>query len=226
MIQELIIDNHVIKYQISYKNNKNTYFYFKRDGYIQVNASKRMNEIKIKSYIIKNKKSFIKKYDSSLKKISNENTYNIFGEEYKPIYIKNARKIEINYAGKMIYLPNITIDQLDNLYKKFEKEILIIKLDELKQKYIENGFIDISNINFKSRYMDTRFGSCNPTKNNININLYLTRFDEKYLEYVFLHEITHLIHQNHSVDFYDLLGKLSTNYKQLKKELNNKFINR
>ena len=74
--------------------------------------------------------------------------------------------------------------------------------------------------------MITRFGSCNPRSKVININLYLVNMDKKYLEYVFLHEISHLVHQNHSKDFYLLLSKLSSKYKQLKKELNNLFNER
>ena len=71
--------------------------------------------------------------------------------------------------------------------------------------------------------MQTRFGSCNPINQSININLHLVNYKEKYLEYVFLHEIAHLNHQNHSKDYYNLLSKLLIDHKQLKKELNKIF---
>ena len=107
-----------------------------------------------------------------------------------------------------------------------EKKIILEKLDKLKNKHLNNNLVDIRDITFKTRYMQTRFGSCNTVKKAININQHLVSFDEKYLEYIFLHEISHLVHQNHSKDYYQLLGKLSKNYAKLKKELNYKFIYR
>ena len=40
-----------------------------------------------------------------------------------------------------------------------------------------------------------------------------------YTEYVFLHEIAHLVYPNHSKDYYNLLEKLCPNYKEVRKEL-------
>ena len=45
------------------------------------------------------------------------------------------------------------------------------------------------------------------------------RTPTKYIEYVFLHEITHLLVQNHSKDYYNLFEKLCPNYKQTRNEL-------
>jgi len=118
------------------------------------------------------------------------------------------------------------IDQLEKAYKKMNKIVLLKELNLLKEKYKDNLFVDINNISLKTRYMNTRFGSCNPILRTININLYLVHYNIEYLEYVFLHEITHLVHHNHSKEYYALLKKLSPNYVQLKKEINNKFVQR
>ena len=114
-------------------------------------------------------------------------------------------------------------DHIKQKYKEIETSLILEKLEKLKNKYIDNKYVNIADITFKTRYMKTRYGSCNSLKRSININIYLIHYDESYLEYVFLHEIAHLVHQNHSLDFYKLLSKLSNNYKQLKKELNNKY---
>jgi len=223
MIKEIIIDNHVLKYQITYKNNKNTYFRFNRNGYIQINASKYQNPKEIIKYIKKNSKSFIEKYNKI--KISNvdKSDYYYFGEKYNKVKDKSTEILMLSKEKHVISEPDIPLDQLKILYKALEKKVLLKKLADLKQKYISNSFMNIENISFKTRYMQTRFGSCNPIKKTININLHLVNYDESYLEYVFLHEIAHLVHRNHSIDYYQLLGKLSKNYKQLKKELNNQF---
>ncbi len=223
MIKEIILDNQPIKYQITFKNNKNTYFRFKRDGYIQINASRHQTHHQIFKYMRDNKKTFIEKYQQISKNELDEKSHQIFGVKYTKVTDKSVNNLLVNTNKKVIIEPDLPVDQLNILYKKMEKERMLEALENLRDKYLNNGIIDLQEVTFKTRYMETRFGSCNPENKQINFNLYLVRYAKKYLEYVFLHEITHLIHQNHSKDFYDLLIKFSNNYKQLKKELNSQF---
>jgi predicted metal-dependent hydrolase len=152
--------------------------------------------------------------------------YYYFGKEYIKIKDVKIKDILISHSDLKIYEPVVEVDQLEKAYKKINKKVLIKELNLLREKYKDNIFVDISNISLKTRYMNTRFGSCNPKLRTININLYLIHYNLEYLEYVFLHEITHLVHHNHSKEYYALLKKLSPNYVELKKELNNKFIQR
>ncbi len=226
MIQEIVLNGHIIKYQITFKNNKNTYFHFKKVGYIQINASRKQSQNSIKEYMKKNKLTFIKKYERTKFSITPKNSYFLFGKKYQKVSDSKIVNLEFNYFNNTISEPNMSIDQLDILYKKMEKKKILEMLEKLKKKHLQNGLIDIKDITFKTRYMQTRFGSCNPKTKAININLFLVNYDVLYLEYVFLHEISHLIHRNHSTSFYLLLSKLLINHKQLKKELNNIFIYR
>jgi len=223
MIKEIILDNQLIKYQITFKNNKNTYFRFKREGYIQINASRYQTHRQIFKYMRDNKKTFIEKYQKIAKNNIDEKSHQIFGEKYTKVTDKSVDELFIDTNKKIIIEPDLPIDQLNILYKKMEKSLMFETLENLRIKFLNNGIIDLHEVTFKTRYMETRFGSCNPESKQINFNLYLVRYAKKYLEYVFLHEITHLVHQNHSKDYYDLLIKFSSNYKQLKKELNSQF---
>jgi len=69
------------------------------------------------------------------------------------------------------------------------------------------------------RSQKTRWGSCS-TKNNINLNIHLSRLPQHLCDYVLLHELVHTKVKNHSKDFWKELDK-STNSKakQLDKEL-------
>ncbi len=223
MIQEIVIDNNVIKYQITFKNNKNTYFHFNKKGYIQINASKHQSHKGIIKFIKNNSESFIKKYKKTQRNNVDTSNYYYFGIKYKKIVDKDINYLYFDHLNKIVKEPHTSIDQLKLMYKKYENTIILERLEKLKDKYLNNGLVDIENITFKTRYMKTRFGSCNPVKKTMNINQYLINFDESYLEYVFLHEISHLVHQNHSFEYYQLLSKLSSDYKQLKKELRIKF---
>ena len=69
--------------------------------------------------------------------------------------------------------------------------------------------------------MKTRWGVCNVKTNRVTLNLELIKKDIKYLDYVIVHELSHLVYANHSKDFWNLVSVLVPNYKELRKELNN-----
>lgn len=222
-MKELTLSNTVIKYQIAFKKNKNTYFYFKKNGYIQINASKKQKEKEIIKFIKNNEEVFLKKLKKAQERYSHKEGYYLFGLKYEIIEDSNLQNIKIDHELFTINQPNIDIDQLSLQYKKEEKRLLLNTLSKIEQKYLNNGYVNIQNIKIKTRYTTSRFGSCNYKLRTINFNLELVHYDPKYIEYVFLHEIAHLTHQNHSSEFYDLLLKLCPNYKTLKKELNSIF---
>ncbi|MEA2029747.1 MAG: SprT family zinc-dependent metalloprotease [Campylobacterota bacterium] len=67
--------------------------------------------------------------------------------------------------------------------------------------------------------MKTRWGSCNHTKGYINLNVELLKKPLEALEYVVFHELVHLIHPNHSRDFYDFIAQYMPDWKDRDKLL-------
>ena len=57
----LTVDNYDIPYKIEKKKNKNTYFYFKQEGYIQINLSRYQSKKIVLNYLKENSDRFIKK---------------------------------------------------------------------------------------------------------------------------------------------------------------------
>ena len=62
------------------------------------------------------------------------------------------------------------------------------------------------------RKMQTRWGSCNHTKGYLNFSLSLIERDPRFVEYVVLHELAHLIHANHGADFYALIAQIMPDF--------------
>ena len=69
------------------------------------------------------------------------------------------------------------------------------------------------------REMKTRWGSCNPSKGYINLNLRLIEKPTECIEYVVFHELTHLVHPDHSDKFYNHLSLFMPDWKQRKAKL-------
>lgn len=219
-MKQIKLKGETINYEITYKDNKNTYFYFKEDGYIKVNASSFQTEQQICQFMIKNEEAFLSKINKAKAKktIEDDSVYYLWGNKLKRQISRN-RSLKINVDENNIYEPNVVIDQRNDIIKRFELNQINSELANLYKKYENNPFVNIKGITIKARYTKTRFGSCNAVKRNININANLVHYDKKFLEYVFLHEISHLTHQNHGPKFYKLLEKLCPSYKELRKEL-------
>ena len=63
------------------------------------------------------------------------------------------------------------------------------------------------------RNQRTRWGSCSH-KNNISLNIILTRLPAELMDYVILHELVHTRHKNHSKDFWAELDRFVPNSKK------------
>ena len=70
------------------------------------------------------------------------------------------------------------------------------------------------------RRMTSRWGSCNAQRKHINIALELGRKDEELLEYVVVHELAHLLVQNHGPQFTELMDTYLPNWRPLRRRLN------
>ncbi len=63
-----------------------------------------------------------------------------------------------------------------------------------------------------------RFGSCS-AKNSICYSWRLMLYPKEAIDYVIVHELAHIVHKNHSSEFYSLIEKYLPNYKELEKLL-------
>lgn len=68
--------------------------------------------------------------------------------------------------------------------------------------------------------MKTRWGTCNRSAERIWINLELAKRSYRCLEYIVVHEMTHLIEKYHNKRFYSLMDKFMPGWKEVRKELN------
>ena len=68
------------------------------------------------------------------------------------------------------------------------------------------------------RYMTSRWGSCS-ANGNISLNVYLLDVEPELFDYVFIHELSHLYHMNHSAAFWSQVSKYCPDYKECRKKL-------
>ena len=69
------------------------------------------------------------------------------------------------------------------------------------------------------RKTKSQWGSCNTKNGNISISLWLGAYPEECIEYVVVHELTHLLERGHNVHFYGILDQVYPNWKACRERL-------
>ena len=72
---------------------------------------------------------------------------------------------------------------------------------------------------FTIKKMKTRWGSCNVQSHHLNFNLMLARVPDECVEYVVVHELTHLLEASHNDRFWSLMEFYLPGSRQLRKQL-------
>ena len=73
---------------------------------------------------------------------------------------------------------------------------------------------------WQSKYMTTKWGTCNPTSKKIWLNVQLAKKPIECLEYVILHELAHLKVHNHGPEFTAILDQYMPYWRDHRRRLN------
>ncbi|MDF7665977.1 SprT family zinc-dependent metalloprotease [Bifidobacterium sp. ESL0745] len=74
------------------------------------------------------------------------------------------------------------------------------------------------------RLMTSRWGSCTPATGRIRLNLQLGLMDSRFLEYVLVHEMTHLWASGHGTEFQRRMSRYLPNWRVLRRDLNREMV--
>ena len=209
---KVIIDNVEREVVIIRKRtNKNTYLRVKEDLSISVTTNYYTKDKDILKLMKDNEKSIQRMTNRRKMQQLQEEKFLFLGKEYDLIYWNSK---EVLLGDNKLFLSK-EVDIKKWLLKQ-AKELFPQELDY----YYKIFPLEIPYPKLTIRSMKTRWGVCNVKAKRVTLNLELIKKDIKYLDYVIVHELSHLIHPNHSKEFWNLVGRVIPNYKVLRKELN------
>jgi len=203
---------------------KNTYINVDRDG-VQVKTNTATSEEEIEAFIIK-KSGWILKHLQSYKTKAQEGEIQTgsrlyyLGKSYYVQLIKEERKgIEIHFIHSRFIIKapvNVTQTALHQAVESFYKFKATEKILPLTKKWAEIMHVVPAHISF--RKANKRWGSCSPT-NRISFNYHLMKLPTSLIEYVIVHELTHICCKNHSPEFWALVGNFMPDYRKKEEKI-------
>lgn len=178
----------------------------------------------------------LKKGDWILKKLDNYKELEHLYKEKE--YIDDEKFM---YLGKEYNLKVIK-DEEEDIFIKDDK--ILVKVKEKDKEYIKNKFkvwykeeseklvserliqlkkdsdimAKLMPNKLKVKGQKKRWGTCT-SKGYIYINSKISMAKKEAIDYILVHEFSHLVHMNHSKDFYNLVQKIMPNYKKEEKWL-------
>ena len=191
--------------------NRNTYIRVKKDLTIQVTTNKFASNKAIMKLIEDNFEKIVKMIEvQETKKSNNEGGFFYLGKKYDVVYVEWC---DISFGEEKVFI-NKNLD-INKWYKEQAKSLFLEHLDRQYEKFSRR----IPYPTLKIRKMTSRWGVCNIRTKNITLNLELIKRDTKYLDYVIVHEFSHLIHGDHSPAFWKLVAENMPDYKKYREEM-------
>lgn len=205
----LEIDNEKYKINIIKKiSNKNTYIRVNDDLEIVVTTSIFTTSKEIEKIINENLTSVTKMINKAKAKKDYASSFYYLGHKYDIVYV-NSNTISFGndkvFIGKSVNVDKYLKNEATKLFKS--------RLDKIYSEF--SKAIPYSTLTIRS--MKSRWGVCNTKTHRVTLNLELIRKDIVCLDYVIVHELSHLIHANHSKDFWTLVEENCPDYKKIRK---------
>ncbi len=226
MKKELLLEN--IQIEVELKKIKNIHLrVYAPTGRVYISAPLKMKMETIKAFAL-SRLEWIKKNQEKLRNFKirpelefinkEEHFYDgrqfflsIIERDGRPKVVINQDKIEL--FVKEGTSPDGKKMVLENWYRKQLKE----KIPPIIEKWEKIMNVKVNEFGIKK--MKTRWGTCNPRAGRIWLNLELVKRSHECLEYVVVHEMTHILERSHGKKFISLMNLFLPEWKVYKEEL-------
>jgi predicted metal-dependent hydrolase len=222
-----------IPVEVCKKNIKNMHLYVKPpNGKVTVSAPLNMSDAAIERFV-RTKAGWVKRQVEKFEKqprqsereyISGETLY-VWGRQYFLQVEYGTGKNSLSLSGNKAILTvreASTAGQRDNFIREWYRSILKKEIGRLLPKWKKRTGLVCNS--WQTKYMTTRWGTCNIQKRKIWLNLQLAKKTPDCLEYVILHELLHFVEKHHNDAFISLMDKYMPYWREIKRALNGQIL--
>ena len=218
-----------LEIEVIKKNIKNIHLgVYPPNGEIRVSAPLKVNDETLRIFLI-SKLSWIHK---QIKKFSNQERQTkreyVSGESH--YFLGKRYLLSVNQTDKnpkiqitktsieLFIMPNTTIYQKEKMFEIFYRDSLTKIIPDLLKKWGKKTDVNVKEVRIKK--MKTKWGTCNNKDRRIWLNLELAKKTPHCIDYIFVHELIHLIEKNHTDKFFEILDDIMPKWQSYKDELN------
>ncbi len=197
------------------------------NGNVTVSAPFTMSDEAIERFV-RTKASWIKKqiakFDNQLRQSEREHvsgeTFYVWGKQYYLQTEYGSRNSLVLSGDKAVLAvrKESTAEQRENFVREWYRELLKAEVTRLLPKW--ERATGLKATGWQTKYMTTRWGTCNTKTGKIWLNLQLAKKTPECLEYIILHELIHLVEKTHNEHFVSLIDKYMPMWREVKTTLN------
>jgi hypothetical protein len=222
----------ILGYEVHRKKVKNINLRIRPNMEIYISAPMNLHSDYIENFI-RSKEKWIKQVLQKIKEAKQNQlpSQYLSGEKHK--YLGKEYELEVKQGNSnrvSLKEGKIILTVISNIFENSDEKKKVMEkwYFENAQKVFVNAIqkwlkiLDESIEKLSIKPMKSRWGSCNYVKRYINLNTELIKRTQFEIEYVVLHELTHLKYPNHGKGFYRYIENYMPNYKMAEKMLNAK----
>jgi len=201
------------------------------NGKVTVSAPLSMNDDAIERFV-RTKVAWIKrqvsKFDTQPRQSKREHisgeTLFIWGKQYY-MQIEYGTRNSLVLSGNKATLTvrkESTAKQRENFIKEWYRKQLKDEIIRLLPKWEKITGLKCNS--WQTKYMTTRWGTCNPKIKKIWLNLQLAKKTPECIEYIILHELIHLREKHHNERFVSFMDRYMPMWREVKVTLNRQIL--
>ncbi len=198
------------------------------EGEVRISVPERMNLETIRMFAIA-KLPWIKKQRQKIqaqaretpREYLNRESHYFWGDRYLLQVITADKPPQVSLDHKTLLLqvrPHTSQEKKSAIVDQWYREQLKAAIPPLIEKW--QPLMEVKVNKFFVQRMKTKWGSCNITLSNIRLNTELAKKPRPCLEYVIVHEMTHLLEASHNKNFVALMDVFLPKWRHYQEILN------
>ncbi len=209
------IDGKKFEFELIYKKRKTFTIKIDSSGCIKILAptflknSEVVKLVEQKAAWISRKSAELKNKKTVEKKFVNDEEFLFLGQKYSLEIIETQLFDDVKLSENKFFLyatHEKSEEILKNWYKQKAGEIIFNRIEYYKK------ILNVEPNLIKIKDQKTRWGSCN-FKKNLNFNWRIIMAPLELVDYLVVHELSHLLHLNHSQNFWNTVAEVLPDYK-------------
>ena len=212
---------------VARKRMKNMYIRVRSDGSVQISAPNRLSKTALQDFAHSHY-DWIKKQQAVFaarpvvperQYLSGEIHY-LWGQPYH-LEVASSAQSSVQVLNDKIILQvhgPTSKEQREALLDKWYRQQLAMAIPPVLARC--QDIVGVSANEWRIKKMKTRWGTCNVLRKRIWINLQLAKKTPDCLDYIVIHELTHLLEKSHNAVFKGYMDQFYPGWREVRKSLN------